>query len=125
MPEPEFPDPETDERLRAPAVPEPPKVAYERPRPKPETVRGPRGLSMNAVDARGMGAGWSVATSLMSSLVAGVLLGMALDRWVIRAATPWGLIVGFLLGCVSGFANLFASAARLNREEEEARRRGG
>lgn len=61
-----------------------------------------------------MGTGWNIATALVSSIIAGTLLGMALDRWLIRSQTPWGMIAGFLLGNISGFANVFAIARRLD-----------
>ena len=96
-----------------PALPDPPRPKYERPAKPGETLRGPRGIRIDANEARGMGAGWNIATALVSSLVAGTLLGMAADRYVVKSDTPWGLIVGFLLGTVSGFANLFAIARRL------------
>jgi F0F1-type ATP synthase assembly protein I len=97
-----------------PVVPEPPKLDYQRPRPKQAPLRGPRGTLFDAAEARGMGAGWNIATALVSSLIAGTLLGMAVDKYWLRAETPWGLIIGFLLGCVSGFANVFSIASRID-----------
>jgi len=104
-------DPELPPR---PVLPDPPKLPYERPKPKESPLRGPRGTVFNAAEARGMGAGWNIATALVSSLIAGTLLGMAADKYVIRSETPWGLIIGFLLGCVSGFANVFSIASRID-----------
>ncbi len=97
-----------------PLLPDPPKIQYQRPVPKDSPLRGPRGISLSGSEARGIGAGWNIATALVSSLIAGTLLGMAADKYVIRSETPWGLIVGFLLGCVSGFANVFSIAAKLD-----------
>lgn len=100
-----------------PVLPDPPKIQYRRPTAKDSPLRGPRGISLSVADARGMGAGWGIATALVSSLIAGTLLGMAADKYLIRSTTPWGLIVGFLLGCVSGFANVFSIAGRLQGGE--------
>ncbi|MFM7321803.1 MAG: AtpZ/AtpI family protein [Armatimonadota bacterium] len=112
-------DPEPDqepviELPERPRLPEPPRPAYRRPEPDNPLLRGPRGIRVDAAEARGMGAGWNIATALVSSLIAGTLLGMAADRYFIKSETPWGLIVGFLLGTVSGFANVFAIARRLD-----------
>jgi F0F1-type ATP synthase assembly protein I len=104
-------------------LPDPPKLLYQRPQPVTAPLRGPRGIRVDATEARSMGQGWTIASSLVSSLIAGILLGMAVDRWLLKAATPWGLIVGFLLGCVSGFANLLQQAARLERESSRDARR--
>lgn len=115
------PAPESDEAPERliPAVPDPPRLRYERPVVKEAPLRGLRGVRVNAADAREMGQGWSIASALVSSLIAGVLLGLAADRWWIKSSTPWGLIVGFVLGSISGFANLFQQAARMERESRK------
>lgn len=116
-------DSEEPERL-TPPVPEPPRVPYERPAARAdETIRGPRGVQVGVGEMRGMGDGWEIATALVSSLVAGILLGLAADRWWIRASTPWGVIVGVLLGSISGFTKMFQMASRLNREPGDGTRR--
>jgi hypothetical protein len=97
-----------------PRMPDPPKLSYRRPEPATSRLRGPRGIRIDAAEARGMGTGWNIATALVSSLIAGTLLGMAVDRYLVKSQTPWGLIVGFLLGTLSGFANVFAIASRLD-----------
>jgi F0F1-type ATP synthase assembly protein I len=105
-----------------PRLPDPPKLSYRRPEPATSRLRGPRGIRIDAAEARGMGAGWNIATALVSSLIAGTILGLAADRYLIKSQTPWGLIVGFLLGTVSGFANVFTIAGRLNGEPKQGNR---
>ena len=108
-------EPEEPKRL-TPEVPEPPRLEYERPSSKDkEVVRGPRGVQVGISEMRGMGAGWEIAWSLVSTILAGILLGLAADRWLIRAATPWGVIVGVLLGSISGFAKMLQLANRTNQ----------
>ena len=58
------------------------------------------------------------ASALTSSLIAGVLVGLALDKWVTAKWAPAGLIAGFLLGCISGFANLIKLTNRLAARDE-------
>ena len=119
----ETPVPPEPEESLIPPIPEPPRLAYERPRPKESSLRGPRGVAVSMADARSMGQGWEIASALVSSLIAGILLGLAADRWWIKSTTPWGVIVGFLLGCVSGFGNLFKLAARQEAQPERRDRR--
>lgn len=120
MPE-EADDPPVPELPPRPTIPDPPKPTFRRPAKPEDPSRRNQRLSVGEV--RGMGEGWAVATALISSIVAGTLLGMAADRWLVRKDTPWGLIVGFLLGCVSGFGNMFRLAAQINRREEQTRGR--
>lgn len=110
-------DPEEPQRL-TPAVPEPPRLTYKRPGLKEadqELLRGPRGIQIGIGEARGMGAGWEIASALVSSLLAGILLGLAADRWWIRSATPWGVIAGVLLGSISGFAKMLQLSNRTDQ----------
>jgi F0F1-type ATP synthase assembly protein I len=102
-------------------LPEPPKVVLDRPIVPEMKIRGARGMQVSVSEARSMGDGWNIASALTSSLIAGVLVGLALDKWVTAKWAPAGLIVGFVLGCVSGFANLIKLTNRLAARDEAAK----
>ena len=94
-------------------LPDPPKVVLVRPVVPEMKIRGARGMQVSVSEARSMGDGWNIASALTSSLIAGVLVGLALDKWVTAKWAPAGLIAGFLLGCISGFANLIKLTNRM------------
>ena len=50
---------------------------------------------------------------LPASVIAGILIGAALDRWL---KTSWITLVGLLLGCVVGFIELIRGAMRAGKE---------
>lgn len=106
---------------RSEPLPEPPRVVIERPIVPEMKIRGARGMQVSVSEARSMGDGWNIASALTSSLIAGVLVGLALDKWVTAMWAPAGLIVGFVLGCVSGFANLIKLTNRLAARDEAAK----
>ena len=105
-------------------LPDPPSVVLERPVVPEMKIRGARGMQISVTEARSMGDGWNIASALTSSLIAGVLVGLALDKWVTAKWAPAGLIVGFLLGCISGFANLIKLTNRLAARDEAAKQTG-
>lgn len=102
-------------------LPDPPSVVLQRPVVPEMKIRGARGMQVSVSEARSMGDGWNIASALTSSLIAGVLVGLALDKWVTAKWAPAGLIVGFLLGCISGFANLIKLTNRLAARDEAAK----
>jgi F0F1-type ATP synthase assembly protein I len=106
---------------RSEPLPDPPNVVLERPVVPEMKIRGARGMQISVSEARSMGDGWSIASALTSSLIAGVLVGLALDKWVTAKWAPAGLIAGFVLGCVSGFANLIKLTNRLAARDEAAK----
>jgi ATP synthase protein I len=55
-----------------------------------------------------------VGLTLVISTVLGLWGGYVLDRWL--GTSPWLLLVGLLLGIVSGFVNLFRAAGLFGRE---------
>jgi F0F1-type ATP synthase assembly protein I len=103
---------------RTEPLPEPPRVVLERPVVPEMKIRGARGIQISVSEARSMGDGWNIASALTSSLIAGILVGLALDKWVTAKWAPAGLIVGFVLGCISGFANLIKLTNRLAARDE-------
>jgi F0F1-type ATP synthase assembly protein I len=63
-----------------------------------------------------MGIASTIGFSLVGSIVAGTVLGLLADRYLLHSTTtPWGLIIGFLAGVLSGFISLIRVTNRLNR----------
>lgn len=54
-----------------------------------------------------------LALALPAAIVAGLVLGAALDHWL---KTTWMTLAGLLLGCVAGFAELIRALLKMNRE---------
>ena len=50
--------------------------------------------------------GWVSGGSLFSSVIAGTLIGLALDAWL--NTDPWFVVSGAILGSVSGFYQMWA-----------------
>ena len=50
---------------------------------------------------------------LPASVIVGLLIGAALDRWL---KTSWITLVGLLVGCVVGFVELIRGAMRAGKE---------
>ena len=100
-----------------PKLPDPPKPTYARPRASVDPAQKfleARGIG--ASDTGAMGKAFGIGTALVSSILAGAFLGWLADRYLIHPRdTPWGLIAGFLLGCVSGFTNLIRIGNELNK----------
>jgi F0F1-type ATP synthase assembly protein I len=111
-------------------LPPVPDVRIER--PDTRTARGPeasaaaRGDGPGSVLAgmgtrglRGSSMALTVGTTLVASIGMGVGLGWLADRYLLHSReTPWGLIVGFLVGVVYGFMNLIRVANRINSDAE-------
>ncbi len=97
--------------------PDPPKATYRRPRralDPAERFLNRRGIG--AGDAGNMGRAMGVGTALVGSILGGVFVGWLADTYLIHPKeTPWGLIVGFMLGCLSGFTNLIRMSNALNK----------
>ncbi len=78
---------------------------------------GSRGLIGSTSDVKGSAQALTIGTQLVGSIIAGTLLGWLADKYLLHSgATPWGLIVGFMLGVASGFVNLVRVANRLNKD---------
>jgi F0F1-type ATP synthase assembly protein I len=50
---------------------------------------------------------------LPAAVVAGLVIGHLLDRWL---KTSWITLVGLLVGCVAGFAELIRGIAKAGKE---------
>jgi len=131
-----FPDLNEDERLVAArrALPDPPSKTFTRPakamrqgEPGADSGRWGRmrdDAGLNAKDLRGAGLAYTVGYQFVGTILAGAGVGWLADRYLLHSAgTPWGVIAGFLLGCVGGFYTLFRLTRQLNDDEE--RNRGG
>lgn len=117
-----FPDPDADARLRVPrgeALPTAPRIEFERPAlPEDRRPEGGFRLRPSGMDLRGMGAASTIGITLVASIAIGTGFGWLVDTYLLRSTgTPWGLIVGFLLGTASGFINLVRVANALNRND--------
>ncbi|ATR22643.1 AtpZ/AtpI family protein [Roseomonas mucosa] len=51
------------------------------------------------------GLGLRIGAELVSALIVGTVIGMALDRWF--GTSPWLLLVFFLVGGAAGVLNLY------------------
>ena len=118
-----FPDPDADARLQVPrgdALPQVPAAEFRRPTlPEVDPLAKNPKLRHLPGELRGMGAASTVGLTLVISIAIGAGLGWLVDKFLLRdPATPWGLIVGFLIGVASGFLNLVRVANQLNRDDD-------
>lgn len=60
-----------------------------------------------------------VGVDLVSGVIVGVLIGLALDHWL--DTSPWLMVVFFILGSAAGITNVMRSAHKM--EAEAAARR--
>lgn len=102
-------------------LPPVPDIQFERPKPKPEGERRGFGVGTTLVgssrDVKGSGIALSIGTNLVASIIVGTGLGWLADKYLLHSgATPWGLIVGFMLGVVAGFVGLVRAANQLNKD---------
>ena len=61
---------------------------------------------------RRSGIAYAAAFSLFASVVAGLIVGWLLDRWL--GTRPWLLVAGVVLGSAAGFYELIRSTAKLS-----------
>lgn len=86
---------------KAPEVPSPPSVPIQ----KPDTATAREAFGENQpVPAANRGAMMGVA--LIGSIIAGVTVGFLVDKMTNNTGTPWGLIVGGVLGVLTGFVTM-------------------
>ena len=71
-------------------------------------------------DSRSITGGFSPGADLISSVVAGLLLGLALDWWL--GTRPVFIVVGTIAGFVSGFYKLWRHSAVLEEQAKERKR---
>ena len=64
----------------------------------------------------GLGQAIRIATDLLAALIVGGALGWVCDTYV-SDSTPWGMIIGLLMGIVAGMRNAYRSAQRWPKTE--------
>lgn len=73
------------------------------------------------MDKRAVLGEWSAGADFVSTIVAGLLLGLFLDWW--WGTAPWMVIVGILLGVYSGWRKMMQQSKKIDDQAAEAMRR--
>ncbi|GGK39300.1 hypothetical protein GCM10011322_28010 [Salinarimonas ramus] len=91
--------------------------------------RDARAGSRAASDMSGLGKALRFSAEFIAGIFAGTGIGWALDQ--VAGTSPWGMIVGLVLGFAAGMLNIMRAAGELNRRPrsgtspgEEAERPG-
>ena len=61
---------------------------------------------------RKSGLAYAAALSLFAAVVAGLILGWLLDRWL--GTSPWLLVTGIVLGAAAGFYEFIRQTSKLS-----------
>ena len=61
---------------------------------------------------RKSGLAYAAAFSLFASVLAGLIVGWLLDRWL--GTNPWLLVTGIVLGAVAGFYEFIRSTSKIS-----------
>jgi len=61
---------------------------------------------------RKSGLAYAAAFSLFASVLAGLIVGWLLDRWL--GTNPWLLVTGIVLGAAAGFYEFIRSASKIS-----------
>jgi len=61
---------------------------------------------------RKSGLAYAAALSLFAAVVAGLILGWLLDRWL--GTAPWLLVTGIVLGAAAGFYEFIRQTSKLS-----------
>ena len=76
---------------------------------------------VNAQPAKSPGDAARAAIDFTSATAVGTLLGYGVDQW--QDSSPWGILVGLLIGVAAGIKMMFAEMARLDRAEAAAKQK--
>lgn len=91
------------------------------PRPdQTDDANAERPMTNHLTKAAAQATGGSEAMDFISSVIAGLVLGLGLDWWL--DTRPVFVVIGIVLGFVSGFYKLWGASAVLERQAEERRR---
>jgi ATP synthase protein I len=74
--------------------------------------------SRRSSDMSGLGQALRLSAEFISGIIAGGFLGWLFDWWL--GTSPWGFIVGLLLGFGSGMLNMLRASGELNRNSTSA-----
>ena len=66
-----------------------------------------------ASDASGLGQAFRLSAEFIAGVIAGGFLGWMLDSFA--GSSPWGFIIGLILGFGSGMLNMLRASGELNR----------
>jgi ATP synthase protein I len=69
------------------------------------------------------GTAWRLAVEMVSALAVCGFIGWWLDKWL--ESSPWGLLIGLLLGGTTGLVNAFRVARAIQKEAEAADKSSG
>ena len=61
---------------------------------------------------RKSGLAYAAAVSLFTAVVAGLIVGWLLDRWL--GSAPWLLVTGIVVGAVAGFYQFIRISSKLS-----------
>lgn len=81
-----------------------------------------RAGSRGSSDLSGLGKALRFSAEFIAGIVAGFGVGWAIDNVV--GTSPWGMIVGLLLGFAAGMLNIMRAAGELNRRPRSGRSPG-
>jgi ATP synthase protein I len=87
---------------------------------QPDDANAERPMTNDLTKAAAQAAGGSEAMDFISSVIAGLVLGLGLDWWL--GTRPIFIVIGIVLGFVSGFYKLWGASAILEQQAEERRR---
>ncbi len=71
--------------------------------------------SGGALDAHGLSVGLRIGVELVAGVGVGVIIGLALDRWL--GTAPWLLIAFLIIGICAGFLTVFRTIGELERRK--------
>ena len=71
------------------------------------------GATVGGSVRQGLGFAMRIGVELVSALIVGVLIGLALDYWL--GTNPFCLLVFFVLGSIAGILNVYRTAAGLSQ----------
>jgi ATP synthase protein I len=81
---------------------------------KAKASHGPKRTGGDALQGRGMGYGFRMASEFVAAILVGGLIGFVLDRWL--GTQPWLFLAFFMLGLAAGCVNVFRSYQRMQKE---------
>ncbi|MDH4098619.1 MAG: AtpZ/AtpI family protein [Nitrospira sp.] len=71
----------------------------------------------------GLGQAVRIGTELLAALIVGGGLGWVVDTYIL-GSTPWGLVVGLILGAAAGVRNAYRTAQRWQDSLDKSDKQG-